>query len=122
MLGDETRNLANKEGNASGARRLGYDPQARWRSQGRTRAAGSADAAHRCRVRWVAGIAAWRLMMVAVVVLVSVLVLRSSGTAVVPLAQGHQHARVAAQRQRREQQGQQCDPGNVLHSSNLIPV
>jgi hypothetical protein len=37
-------------------------------------------------------------MMVAVIVLVRVLFLRSSSTTVVPLAQRHQHARVAAHR------------------------
>ena len=60
--------------------------------------------------------------MVAIVVLVRALFLRSRGTALVPLAQGHQHARVAANRQRRKQQGQQCDPGSVLHSNNLILI
>ena len=98
MVRDETRDLAHKEWDGGRARMLKYDSLARWRSEARTRAAGSADAAHGCGVRWVAGIAgiaAWSLMMVADVVLVRLFV-RDARTAVLPLAQGHQHTRVAA--------------------------
>ena len=95
MVRDETRDLAHKEWDGGRARMLKYDSQARWRSEARTRAAGSADAAHRCGVRRIAGIAAWNLMMAAGVVLVRLFV-RGACAAVLALAQRHKHARVAA--------------------------
>ena len=106
MIGHEARDLANEEWYASRDWRLKHNSQTRWRSETRARTARSADAAHRCRVSRIAGIVAGSLVVVAVAVLVGVF-LRGPGTAVLPLAQDHQHAGVTAQRQRREQQGQQ---------------
>ena len=117
MLGQESRGTTIKEGNAAAVRMLDNRQMRRCRSQAGACAARRADAAHRCGVRRIFRIAAWRIIKVAVAVLVR---MRGGATAVLPFAQRHQHAGIAAQRQGREEQGEQNDPAGAFHGENPI--
>ena len=114
VLGDEPRDLPDEERNSARARRLEYNVHARRCGKPRTRAAGSANAAHGCGMGRISGIAGRRLMMMAVAVLMLVR-MRRNGAAMMPVAQRHQHARVAAQRQCRHEQREQESAENGTH-------
>lgn len=116
MLRNVTRGTAVEEGNTVRHWRLDYRYARRIRREARARAARCADAAHRCCVRRSAS-AFVRVMMVAVAVLVRMLFSNGS-TPMVRFAQRRQHAGIAAQRQGREQQGEQNDAAGALHGEN----
>ena len=124
MPGYEIRYLSAEKRNAIGIGSLKCNAiVCIWRKT-RARTTGSADATDRRGMRRAAsatGCAGAGVMVVAVAMLVG-LCFGSNSASMVRFTQHHQHAGIAAQRQRRKQQGQQNNPGCVLHANNPIPI
>ena len=118
MIGNKTRDLMPEERNAVGIGSLEHDSLIRLRSKAGACTAGSADAAHRGGMRRTARAAAG-VMMAAVAVFVHVLF----GNGCAPMTgftERHQHACIAAQRERRKQQHEYQGFDGPTHSRNTI--
>ncbi len=113
MFGYKARNLSAKERNAVGSRWLEGDAAVGLGRKDGTRATGRAHAAHRRRVRRTVPAVAGVLVM-AFAMLVDMRLVHCA-TTMVRFAKARQHSRITAQRQGREQQGEQQEPGETRH-------
>jgi len=121
VLGNETRDLKIQGRDPAGAGRLNHDSLERRRGEAGTRAARSTNAANRCRMRGSPGTFVQRLKVMAVAGLVGMF-LNGAISAMMPLTNRHQHARIPAQGQRGEQKSKQSDANRVLHATHPIPT
>ena len=118
MLGHETREATIEESNTVGTCDWGQHHARRLRREACPGAARGTNAAHRSSMRGDSAAIAGIIVM-AIAVLVHMLSGYGS-TAMVRLAQHHQFACIAAQRQRSEQQDEHQQSGKALHGGDPI--